>query len=111
VNPAQIAGQRSQTVVPTQALFVMNGDLFRKRAKALADSLIAESPETSTRLEQLWLRVVNRPISEVERSTATAFLAKIDALISDADSKTHEILAWQELCHSLLASNEFLFRL
>jgi hypothetical protein len=111
VNPAQIAGQRSQTVVPTQALFVMNGDLFRKRSKALADSLIAESPETSIRLEQLWLRVVNRPISEAERSTATAFLADLDALIGDADSKTRESLAWQELCHSLLASNEFLFRL
>ncbi|MBX3438766.1 MAG: DUF1553 domain-containing protein, partial [Planctomycetaceae bacterium] len=31
VDPAQIAGQRSQTVAPTQALFVLNNDLFRKR--------------------------------------------------------------------------------
>ncbi|MBX3448878.1 MAG: DUF1553 domain-containing protein [Planctomycetaceae bacterium] len=111
VNPAQIAGQRSQTVVPTQALFVMNGDLFRKRAKGLADSLLAESPETGTRLEQLWLRVVNRPISDAERSTAAAFLTELGAMINETDSAARDSLAWQELCHSLLASNEFLFRL
>jgi hypothetical protein len=29
VNPAQVAGQRSQTVVPTQALFVMNNEVYR----------------------------------------------------------------------------------
>ncbi len=37
VNPAQIAGQRNQTVVPTQSLFVMNNDLFQKRAKITCD--------------------------------------------------------------------------
>ncbi|MBM3458206.1 MAG: DUF1549 domain-containing protein, partial [Armatimonadetes bacterium] len=35
-QPAQMAGKRSQTIVPTQALFLMNSDLVRKRATALA---------------------------------------------------------------------------
>ncbi len=30
INPAQISGQRSQTIVPTQSLFVMNNELFAK---------------------------------------------------------------------------------
>jgi hypothetical protein len=129
VNPAQIAGERSQTVVPTQALFVMNNELFRQRAKALADSFVVppsggngsasslppeggpSSQLTDTRLEQLWLRVFNRPITDSERTASTTFLAELDATITEQKPAEKESLKWQELCHSLLASNEFLFRL
>ena len=111
VNPAQIAGQRSQTVVPTQSLFAMNNDLFRKRSKALADQLIALSPQSDLRLQQLWLRVFNRPITPAERAEAIAFLSQIDATIESQDAALRESLSWQELSHSLLASNEFLFRI
>ena len=111
VNPAQIAGQRSQTVVPTQALFVMNNELFRKRAKALAEHLITEFPQSDVRLEQLWLRVFSRPIPDTERSAVTTFLRELDHAPTEANEKVSELVAWQELCHSLLASNEFIFRL
>jgi len=111
VNPAQIAGQRSQTVVPTQVLFVMNNDLFRARAKALADRLIVETPQVDARLEQLWLRVFGRPITDTERSAATTFLVDLDSAMTEANENASESLRWQELCHSLLASNEFIFRL
>ena len=111
VNPAQIAGQRSQTVVPTQALFVMNNELFHKRAKALAEHLITEFPQSDVRLEQLWLRVFSRPISDTERSAVTTFLRELDHAPTEANEKVSELVAWQELCHSLLASNEFIFRL
>ncbi len=111
VNPAQIAGQRSQTVVPTQSLFVMNNDLFRKRAKTLADRLLAESSSSDARLNQLWLRVFGRPITSAEQRDAAEFLAQLDATLETNDASARERLRWQELCHSLLASNEFMFRL
>ncbi len=110
VNPAQIAGQRAQTVVPTQSLFVMNNDLFRKRAKVLADRLIADVPNSDDRLAQLWLRVCNRPITEAEQTSAATFLTELDAVRHEKNATAQESLKWQELCHSLLASNEFLFR-
>ena len=111
VNPAQIAGQRSQTVVPTQALFVMNNDLFRKRAKALADRLLKETPQADARLERLWLQALNRPVSDEERVIAKSVLADLDAAISEPNAEVKEALKWHELCHSLLASNEFIFRI
>jgi hypothetical protein len=139
VNPAQIAGQRSQTVVPTQALFVMNNELFRKRATALADSLVvppsggsgsasasssppeggttnlppeggAANQSTDARLSLLWLRVFNRPPTDSERTAATEFLAELDATITEQKPAEKEALKWLELCHGLLASNEFIFR-
>lgn len=111
VNPAQIAGQRSQTVVPTQALFVMNNDLFRKRAKTLADQLIAASPQPDARLNHLWLRAFNRPITSAERDDALAFLTELEATLETKDPTARESQCWQELCHSLLESNEFLWRI
>ena len=106
VNPAQIAGQRAQTVVPTQSLFLMNSDLFRKRAKVLADNLIARHAQPDDRLKQLWLTVYNRPITNEERGHALKFLADLSPLVQAKES-----LLWHELCHSLLASNEFVFRI
>jgi hypothetical protein len=105
VNPAQIAGQRGQTVAPTQSLFVMNNALFRQRAKVLADNLIARHPQTEERLNQLWLTLYARPITNEEHESARRFLAELRPLVQDK-----EPLLWQELCHGLLASNEFIFR-
>jgi hypothetical protein len=109
VNPAQTAGQRPQTVVPTQALFLLNNDLLRKRAGTLAKSLSDTVGDRDARLAELWLRVFSRPITDAERDDAIAFLAKLGPLLKgrpDAES-----LAWLELCHGLLASNQFLYRL
>ncbi len=111
VNPAQIAGQRNQTVVSTQSLFVMNNDLFRKRAKALAEQVVTAAPQTEARLNQLWLRVFNRPITSAERDDASAFLSRLEAAVDTQNSVAREALCWQELCHALLASNEFMFRI
>ncbi len=98
VDPAMITGQRNQTIVPTQTLFLLNSDLIRRRATALAKSLAYE-PTDLARLTALWLRVLNRPITSAERDEALTFLSRVDSS------------NWLELCHSLLASNEFVFRL
>jgi hypothetical protein len=112
VDPAMIAGQRSQTIVPTQTLFLLNSDQIRKRAHVLADRLLAAEPNDLARLESLWLRVLNRPLSSAEREEAIAFLGNLEPLIkSDKDRPALDSLKWRELCHSLLASNEFVFRL
>ena len=111
VNPAQIAGQRSQTVVPTQSLFAMNNDLFRRRARVLAERVMAESPSSDGRLNQLWLRVFGRPITAPERDDAAAFLSELELPMEIMGAGERELLRFQELCHSLLASNEFLFRI
>jgi hypothetical protein len=109
INPAQIGGQRPQTTVPTQALFLLDNEMLRRRAGVLAKDLITARHDRGARLDEIWLRVFNRPITAAEHDDAAAFLDKITPLLrSQPDS---EVLAWQELCHSLLASNEFIYRL
>ena len=106
INPAMTAGERPQTVVPTQSLFLLNNDLLRKRAFSLAKSLLAAEKSDLARLETLWLRALNRPITSTERDEALALLEAVTP-----NGKPAGPVEWTELCHSLLASNEFVFRL
>ena len=99
-QPAQIAGKRAETAVPTQSLFLINSDLVRARATDIAKLITQAEPNPGARLEALWLRVLSRPITSTERDEANAFLESLPA-----DK------AWIELTHALLASNEFLLRL
>jgi len=112
VDPASITGQRNQTVMPTQSLFLLNNDLVRKRAGALAKQLIAVHANEDARLESLWLRAWNRPITAEERTNARNFLQEITPLLKTPRAPDAlEAARWQELCHSLLASNAFIYRL
>ena len=98
-QPAEFAGQRAVTAVPTQALFLMNSAVVKGHAKDLARRLQDEAPDGTKRIGRLWLCVLNRPITSAERNDAEAFLA-------NAGENN-----WIELCHAVLASNEFLVRL
>ena len=112
VDPASITGQRNQTVMPTQSLFLLNNDLVRKRAGAMAKQLIAAHANEDARLESLWLRAWNRPITAEERTNARKFLQEITPLLKTPRAPDAlETARWQELCHSLLASNAFIYRL
>ena len=99
-QPAQISGKRAETSVPTQALFLLNSDMLRARATEIAKQLAQTESSTGARLETLWLRVLNRPITSAERDDAVRFVQSLPA-----DT------AWTELSHALLSSNEFLLRL
>ena len=113
VDPAGLTGQRNQTVMPTQSLFLLNNDLVRKRAGTLAKELIATHADENARLESLWLRAWNRPITAGERTNARAFLQEMTPLLKKPwrSPAALEAARWQELCHSLLSSNAFIYRL
>ena len=98
-QPSEFTGQRAITAVPTQALFLMNSPEVKKHVAALAARMKKETADDAKRLEYLWLSLLNRPITAQEQREAAAFLKQAGEG------------AWSELCHALLASNEFLMRL
>jgi hypothetical protein len=109
-QPGEFAGQRSVTTVPTQALFLMNAQFLKRRALELARRATATAGDQA-RIDGLWLRVLNRPITAAERADTAAFLAEVRKLDTRGDPASRDLRAWAELCHALLASNEFLVRL
>lgn len=112
VDPAQIAGRREQSVVPTQSLFLMNNVFFRRRSRSVVEQLLVSASTQEERLEQLWMRVLARPMTAVERKEAIAFLDDSRSLVANEPNQSAtDIIVWQELCHSLMSSNHFVFRL
>lgn len=111
IDPAMIAGQRHETFVPTQSLYLLNAGQVRKRSEALAGRLVKEANDDRERVESLWRRVLNRPVTAEETDVALTFLTGLDAVAGSPNDPTAlERLKWTELAHGLLASNEFLFR-
>jgi hypothetical protein len=72
---------------------------------------MVETSSLDVTWNQFWLRVFNRPSTSTEHEDASEFHAYLDATLVTEDNATRESLCWQELCHSPLASNEFLFRI
>jgi hypothetical protein len=112
-QPAQMQGRRDITTVPPQALFLMNGPLLKAEAAKLAALLLkSDAADDDTRLADLYLRVLNRPITADESREATAFIATFDKPIAASDElPKRRQQAWSALCHALFTCNEFLFRL
>lgn len=101
-QPAQVTGRRSETSVPTQSLYLLNADLIRERAEDLAADLLASGDDAGGRIDRLWLRVLNRPVTAAERDDALGFL--------EASRDAGEARAWSELVRALFGTNEFLLR-
>lgn len=105
-QPAQLTGNRATTAVSSQALFLLNGPLFKEAAKHLAtefrDKSSTEKPETV--LSELGLRIWNRPLTPEEIVALQSFYK----MSQEADGPES---AWQQLVHAMLISNDFLFRL
>lgn len=105
-HPSDITGARPNTTVATQALFLLNAPFVKQQATNLAERLRAELPnDERVRINRLYLLTLGRPATLDEVETAWSFLDSCTVELSGDRSA-----AWEQLCHAVLGSNEFLFR-
>ena len=111
-HPSEIVGARAETTVATQALFLMNSPLVKRQANKLAARLMKEERDDErARIDRLYMLVVSRPAEPDEIDTAMNFLdVCTQDFVSKSDDATAQSKAWQQLCHAVLGSNNFLFR-
>src|SRR5205085_3228859 len=69
-DPSMVNAKRASTTVAPQALFVMNSPFVRDQSGALADDLLAKPITDSQRIEQAYLRVLNRSPKPEETANA-----------------------------------------
>ena len=94
--PAMVTGRRASTIVPTQALFLLNSPFVLDRARAVADTLTRRADlDDGGRLSLLYRKLFSREPSEAEVRRARAFLGAGEG--------------WTDLVQALFSSNEFLF--
>ena len=103
-------GQRDSTLVPTQALLLMNDTFVADQADRLADSLwnTGDSRTDAHRLTRLYQRLFGRTPNAGERRAAEMFLHKFEALPHRGAAEHRGKRAWSALCQTLFASSEFL---
>jgi hypothetical protein len=94
--------QRAQTVVPTQALTLLNSPVAREQSVAFAQRLRKECGERpADMVHRAWQLAFNRPPTSAERERAQAFLQKDSAHADEA--------AVARLCLALFNANEFIY--
>jgi hypothetical protein len=98
-------GHRNPTTVATQALFVMNSPLVIREAKNLADSVLKQERQDKRRVDEIYLRVLNRRPDANEIDQGLTYLANFRKKWKQIDEEQ----AWTSLTHVLMASNEFIF--
>jgi hypothetical protein len=89
--------RRMHTVVPAQALTLLNSPLAREQSAAFARRLLRECGDDPEKLvARAWLLAFGRPITPTESGRALAFLREREAGLAD-------------LCLALFNTNEFVY--
>ncbi|MFM7131217.1 MAG: DUF1553 domain-containing protein, partial [bacterium] len=97
----QPVGQREESIVATQALYLMNHPFVREMANKTAKRLIDQRlPDNSKKLDQLSIWIFSRPALAAEKKV----LLPDDLRTKTADEELH---FWSKVAHAMYASIEF----
>jgi hypothetical protein len=100
-EPNWPAGQRAQTVVPAQALFLLNNPFVLARAKSWAGKLAKAEPNEKARVALAYREAYGREPTTEDMARALAFLERY---AKSADRSK----AWVAWCQTVFSSSEFL---
>ena len=110
-DPSVPTGDRATSTVAPQALLMLNSDFVMQSADKLVERLGTESESDADRLSALILLVYGREATPEEIQSQALFLGEIDNALTaiEADSVKRKRQAWNALCHTVLAANEFIY--
>ncbi len=103
-NPDLSIPQRTDTVVPQQALFSLNHPYVAARARALVRVAEQAGNEPAKRLFRVYEVLFQRPPTAAEQEAAIDFVAPRPSLAEGG-----ELDPWLQLAQALLLTNEFQF--
>ncbi|MEO1618288.1 MAG: PSD1 and planctomycete cytochrome C domain-containing protein, partial [Planctomycetota bacterium] len=67
--------KRSDSIIPTQALYMMNSDFVAKRSRAMASRLAARTSSLEEQVREAFLLTHGRPPNEAEKDACTKFFS------------------------------------
>ena len=100
-DPGTVNGNRADTTIAPQALYLMNSPLVLRTCATMAKQLLAEKNlNNAQRVEWFYAKIYNRKPTVKENKRAEAF---VNEFVQDRHA------SWQALCQALILSNEFLY--
>ena len=111
VDSTSSTGQRSQTNIAPQGLFVMNSKFFDGRGRGFAERLLDRpSGADSGRVERAYLMALARKPTAGELQFSLDYVRNYPSgpvRKRSGETSDPQLTAWQGLCRILMASNEF----
>lgn len=108
-SPEATSPARFETVVPQQALFLMNSSFMIEQAKHLAESSTKSSDsDARARVTALYRSVYQRDPTQPEVADGISFISASEEL-SSIESSEEGLSAWELYAQALLLSNELIF--
>jgi hypothetical protein len=100
---------RTQSTVPTQALYFLNDPFVHEQAKAMAARLIASAPTDEARLDLATSRLFARPAKQEEITLMRDFLASTMQSLQGKPAEVRNLEAWAGWVRVLFGSNELMY--
>jgi hypothetical protein len=98
-NPNVVSGRRSETILPTQALYMMNSPFVNAEAKRAGERIIRSGATDAERVRLVYRLALGREPSAAEADVVMKFIEE-----SKVGEKSG---AWSALVHSLFGSVDF----
>ncbi len=109
-EPSMVVGTRNDTVVPGQALYMMNDEFVIQQGEAMARRLIREADTSRDRFTRAFVLAFGRFATEDEvESCVTFFRQFVPEAEKTMSSDSAKFLALSSFCQGLMASAEFRF--
>jgi len=108
-DPDVSTGKRNATMVPTQALYLMNSPFVMDQARHAAGRLLTEADSDGARLTLLYRRALGRLPAPAERETALAFLRQQRQSPGTGRNGGVELRAWAAVCQAVFGCADFRF--
>lgn len=109
-NTTDVCDCRLASIVPTQALLLMNDEFVDDQARRFAQSLINKHGiKQDVLIQQAYSKTLGRFPSGDRLHQARMFMDKQIAAHHESQSKTPDFDALVDLCHVLFNTNEFVF--
>jgi hypothetical protein len=102
-EPNVTSDRRNVTTIPQQQLFALNSPFTLAMAKAFAARIEKEEKQEKARIRLAWRLAFGRLPTEQEVTLSLEFLRSAQRATAE------RLTPWEQLCHSLLATNEFAF--
>ncbi len=113
-EPSYVSGDRDETSVPTQALFMMNSERVMDASRRMAQRVLKEGESEYDRINRAFELAFGRKPSQSETVAVRAFLKDFlqaqsgkGAKGAKAEARRLEETQWAALCQALFQSAEF----
>ena len=110
-DPNATTARRMPSIVPTQALFLMNSPFVHAQSNGLAARLIRERSDDASRIDWGYELALSRPPSAQEQSESIEFLRRYREQLkkSGAPESQRPSLSLAAFARTLMVSDEFLY--